>query len=475
MFRRMRLIALILALSPSFLAIAQDGKPNILIIITDDQRYDSFNPTFMPKTYQRIAQQGLLFENAFVSTALCCPSRASLFTGLLARNHGIVRNSTRIQTATFSEFPKFPEKLRESGYYTALIGKYLNSWTGQWRQNEFDYWISFKAGVLRDWFNYEIIKNDTVVKVTNEYITDKMRDYALDFLAKAREADKPFMLYFSTTAPHEPATPHPRHQGLYRGVKPHRPQSFDECFIDDKPEWLQQLTQITKQQRQGIDRRRIDHLQTLAAVDEAVDDIMTHLADAGMLDDTLIVFLSDNGIFLGEHRLRGKDLFYEEASRVPFAIRYPRLLDPNSPRVDSKSLISNTDIAPTIYELTGIAPPANLDGSSLAPLMRDPSAPWRNHLLLEGWPDTFKGDGSDTRCNPPYTAIRTERFLYAESHANPGTKAGCTFAVAQKPELYDLRKDPLEQENVVDSPRYERVRKRMKQLLDRYGYIEFPH
>jgi N-acetylglucosamine-6-sulfatase len=475
MYRSKCLAFFILAVCHSLSAIAQDRKPNILIIITDDQRYDSFNATFMPKTYQRIAQQGVVFENAFVNTALCCPSRASIFTGLLARNHGIVRNNTKIQKSTFNEFPKFPEKLREAGYYTGLIGKYLNNWTGVWRKEEFDYWISFRKGVLPDWFNFEVIKNDTAVKVTNEYVTDKMRDYAIDFLGKARDADQPFMLYLSTTAPHGPAIPHPRHEGLYTGVKPHRPQSFDECFIEDKPQWLQQLTQISKKQRQGIDKKRIEHLQTLAAVDEAVDDIMNYLADSGVLNDTLIFFLSDNGIFWGEHRLRGKDLFYEEASRVPFAIRYPRLLDPNSSRVDSKSLISNTDIAPTIYELTGIKPPPNLDGSSLAPLIRDPNARWRNHLLLEGWPDTFRGDGSNTRCNPPYTAIRTKRYLYAESHANPGTKAGCTFAVAQKPELYDLLRDPLEQENVVNSPRYEKVRKRMKKLLDRYGYVEFPH
>lgn len=475
MHKSLRFLFLFFALSHSFVVFAQEQKPNVLIIITDDQRSDSFNETFMPRTYRRIAQEGVLFENAFVSTALCCPSRASIFTGLLARNHGIVRNGTRIQTSTFNEFPKFPQKMREAGYHTGLIGKYLNNWSGAWRKQEFDYWISFHSGVLRDWFNFEIIKNDSVVKVTNEYVTDKMRDYAIEFLNKAQDANKPFLLYLSTTAPHGPATPHPRHEGLYASVKPHRPKSFDECFIEDKPDWMQQIAQITKEQRQGIDRRRIRELQTLAAVDEAVDNIMTHLADAGMLDETFILFLSDNGVFWGEHRLRGKDLFYEEASRVPFAVRYPGLVDPDSPQVDRNSLVSNIDIAPTIYELAGIQPPPNLDGSSLFPLMRDPNSKWRSHLILEGWPDTFKGDGSDTRCNPPYTAIRTKRYLYAESHANTGTKAKCTFAVAQKPELYDLLKDPLEQENVVDNPKYDKVRKRLKKVLDRYGYVAFPH
>ncbi|MCI0602303.1 sulfatase-like hydrolase/transferase [bacterium] len=470
-----RFIVVFLALSHSFLAFAQERKPNVLIIITDDQRFDSFNETFMPRTYERVARQGIVFDKAFVTTSLCCPSRASIFTGLLARSHGIVRNGTRFRKSNFQDFPKFPEKLRAAGYYTGLIGKYLNDWKGDWRKEEFDYWISFRKGVLLDWFNYNIIKNDKVMEITNQYITDKLRNYAIKFLDKARKEEKPFLLYFSTTAPHAPATPHPRHAGLYPGLAQHRPLSFNEPSISDKPDWLQQILPLSTEEINGIDFLRLQELQSLAAVDEAVDDIMTYLADAGMLDDTLIIFLSDNGLFWGEHRLTGKDLFYEEASHVPFAIRYPPLVDPASPRVDSNNLVSNIDIAPTIYEVTGVEPPAGLNGISLVPLIQDPTTRWRKYLLLEGWPDTFKGDGAPSRCNPPYTAIRTKRYLYAESYANTGTRAGCIFSVDQKPELYDLLADPLQQENVLDDPRYANVRRKMKRLLDRHGYVEFPH
>jgi N-acetylglucosamine-6-sulfatase len=474
MHKSIRFIFLLIALSNPLLSAAKARQPNVLIILTDDQRFDSFNETFMPKTYQRIARQGVVFDKAYVTTSLCCPSRASIFSGLLARHHGVVRNDTRLKRSNYNTIQTFPEKLREAGYYTGLIGKYLNSWKGDWRPKEFDYWISFRKGVLHDWFNYDIIKNDKVIQVTNEYITDKLRNYAIKFLDKARKEEKPFLLYFSTTAPHAPATPHPRHQGMYPGLDPHRPPSFNEESISDKPDWLQQIALLSPDEINGIDSLRLQELQSLAAVDEAVDDILTNLADAGMLNDTLIIFLSDNGFFWGEHRLTGKDLFYEEASHIPFAIRYPRLVRPASARVDSKNLISNIDIAPTIYEVTGIEPPAELDGTSLVPLIRDPNARWRKYLLLEGWPDSFKGDGSPNRCNPPYTAIRTKRYLYAESHANADTGASCTFAVGDKAELYDLLEDPLQQENVLDDPRYANVRIKMKRLLDRESYVPFP-
>jgi N-acetylglucosamine-6-sulfatase len=474
MLRSIRFIFLLVALSYPFVAEAEKRKPNVLIILTDDQRFDSFNETFMPKTYERIARQGVVFDKAYVTTSLCCPSRASIFSGLLARHHGVARNDTRLKRSNYNTFPTFPEKLRAAGYYTGLVGKYLNSWKGDWRTKEFDYWISFRKGVLLDWFNYDIIKNDKVIQVTNEYITDKLRNYAIKFLNKARTEEKPFLLYFSAPAPHAPATPHPRHEGLYAGLASHRPPSFNEESISDKPDWLQQLALLSPDEINGIDYLRLQELQSLAAVDEAVDDILTYLADAGMLNDTLIIFLSDNGLFWGEHRLTGKDLFYEEASHVPFAIRYPRLVKPASARVDSNNLVSNIDIAPTIYDITGVEPPADLDGTSLVPVIRDPNARWRKYLLMEGWPDSFKGDDSPNRCNPPYTAIRTKRYLYAESHANADTGASCTFAVDDKAELYDLLEDPLQQENVLDDPRYANVRTRMKRLLDREGYVPFP-
>ncbi|HEY4490449.1 MAG TPA: sulfatase/phosphatase domain-containing protein, partial [Acidobacteriota bacterium] len=243
----------------------------------------------------------------------------------------------------------------------------------------------------------------------------------------------------------------------------------------DKPSWFQkQVPMMTAEKIAEIDNLRLLKLRSLLAVDEAIDAMLTLLDQAGVLKNTVIIYTSDNSEFWGEHRLQGKGLFYEEAVRVPLVIRYPKFLSTSIPRVESRRLVANIDIAPTIYELAGVTLPSPIDGRSLVPLFSDDPVNWRKELFLEGWPDTFKGDGSPTLCSPPYTAIRTERYTYAETHPNKGTDAACSFARTQRAELYDLKNDPFQIDNLEANVKYQEIRAKLKNRLDAYGYVEFP-
>jgi arylsulfatase A-like enzyme len=223
-----------------------------------------------------------------------------------------------------------------------------------------------------------------------------------------------------------------------------------------------------------VDGFRLAQLRSLLAVDEAIDALLTLLDQTGVLQNTVVIFISDNSVFWGEHRLQGKGLFYEESVHVPLAIRYPKLLSTNSPRIESRRLVANIDIAPTIYELAGLKLPSPMDGRSLVPFLTDSVTSWRKDLLLEAWPDTLKGDGAPGLCSPPYTAIHTGRYVYAETHANEGTNAPCIFKRPQTPELYDLKYDPYQLNNLESNGKYSDIREKLKKRLDEYGYVPFP-
>lgn len=400
-------------------AFAQRHRPNFLIIVTDDQRADTFTEEFMPKTLAMLVNQGVSFERGYVTTPLCCPSRSSILTGMYARNHGVLRNPDPLLQTTFVE------RLHEAGYHTGLVGKYLNSWDGSARP-EFDSWVAHAGGGSR-YFDPRLNVNGEW-SVHPGYITYILRDYALDFLRGA-PSDRPFAFLWTPNAPHAAADPAPGDEELYPDLPLHRPPSFNEADVSDKPAWVQARRSLTAAQIAAIDTFRRKQLQTLKPVDDAIGQMLTLLEEQGRLDDTLVVFLADNGYFWGEHRInQGKNRVYEESQKVPFALRYPRLV--RGPRVESR-LVANIDIAPTIYQLAGLPIPAEVDGFSLVPLMRG-TRHWREDLLLESWPAQ------------PYAAIHTERYVYVETEAD-------------SPELYDLELDPYQLENVVDDPDYAKV------------------
>jgi arylsulfatase A-like enzyme len=394
-------------------AVPAAPRPSFLILMTDDQSHDSLTAQFMPRTLAGLADEGVRFTEGFDTTALCCPSRSSFLTGQYARHHGVHVNQDRLEATTIAD------RLHAAGYRTGLVGKYLNSWKGDARP-EFDDWTAWIAG-------YEDAKMN--VRGTFEsvpgYQTYVLRDFALRFLRET-PADQPFFLMFTPHAPHLPATPAPQDADAYTELPAWRPQNFNPAEMPGFPEWLQRLPVLTRAKiRSEVDEVRRRQLACLKSVDVAVGDILDLLRQQGRLDDTFVAFWSDNGFFWGEHRLEEtKNHVYEEAHHVPFAIRYPPLAA--TPRVDS-SLVANVDLAPTICELAGIPIPAEMDGRSLVPLLRGP-APWRDALLLEGWPAVV-----------PYQALRTDHLVYVESDGDT-------------PEFYDLAADPYQTRNLVDAP-----------------------
>lgn len=390
--------------------------PNIVIIISDDQRHDSMD--FMPRTRARIFDQGIKFTRGYITTSSCCPSRASILTGMYAHNHGVHLNDDPLEKRTFIE------ALKEIGYQTALVGKYLNSWDGSARP-EFDYWVSFEWGSV-SYFDPHLNVHGAWENRAG-YITQILQDHAVDFLDGALNQENPFILVFSPNAPHEPALPAPGDENLYPDLPPHRPPNFNEEQISDKPGWIQDLLAMAEDDIEDIDKNRTQQLQSLNALDLAVDSILDKLGEYGELDQTFIVYISDNGYFWGEHRLeRGKGYAYEESILVPFAIYYPPLIP--EARIENR-LAANIDIAPTIYDLVGLAPPAEIDGSSLLDLIQA-KVDWRERLIIENWIEPGH-----------YSAVRSDQFLYVQWDQ---------FL----PELYDTSRDPYQLENLAGLPEF---------------------
>ena len=473
-------------------------RPNFLIIITDDQRYDTLTPEIMPRTWQRIVHEGTLFQNAFVTTPLCCPSRASIFTGMIARDHGVLRNKTNSDRVAFARMNHFPEDLKKNGYKTALVGKFLNSWSGRWeerRREEFDYWASIDllpGHVSNSYFNFDLHLKKKLIpyRCTDaqfagcKYVTDEMVRYTLPFLNQVAESGQPFLLYFAPTAPHDPATPALRHAALFPDLPPYRPPSYAEKDLSDKPKWLREAGWIKKDSEgqpfmdsetsESIDNLRLAQLRSLAALDEAIGTILDFLQSHGLLDQTFVLFTSDNGIHLGEHFLEGKNAPYEESIRVPFAVRFPPLRPIDSARVNSENLIANIDMAPTIYELAELDSPAQLAGQSLVPLIAGRKNDWRKTLFFEGWPDRPGDIGNPEQCRPPFRAIRSKHYIYIRYESNTGTGAPCVFSNADGPELYDLVNDPYQMENVAKRAEYKSVVNRLEKKLRVYPKVDAP-
>ena len=418
-----------ITLSGCGLNIGQDDlRPNFLIIISDDQRYDTMQ--FMPKTQKLIFDQGVTFPHAYITTPLCCPSRSSILTGMYAHNHGVLDNSVELNMETFIN------ALHESGYYTGLVGKYLNSWDGEARP-EFDYWISFARGESR-YYNPRLNVNGIWERHTDQYITDALGNYAQEFLTKAGKKNQPYVLIFAANAPHEPATPAEEDKDKLQDLPAYRPPSFNEEDMSDKPAWMAQRPLLNETEIAALEIFRRNQNLTLLSLDRAIEKVMGTLTETKALDKTMIFYLSDNGKHYGEHRLDSKNTYFEEAVRVPFAIRYPTLIP--SPYSDNR-VVSNIDIAPTLYELAGLPIPEAVNGLSLVGLF-NPEITWREGVLLEGWPP-----------RGVYSAIHTERYLYAET-------------VDDIAELYDLELDPYELNNLAQDPAYQEIKDRLKTLLD---------
>jgi N-acetylglucosamine-6-sulfatase len=422
-------------------------QPNIVFILVDDIRYDAFScmghPVAKTPNIDRIANEGALFKNFFVTIPLCSPSRGCFLTGQYAHRHGVVDNKDHNELS--HKLVTFPKLLRDVGYETAYIGK-LHMGNDDSPRPGFDRWVSFKGqGIYKDC----PLNIDGEHKKVPGYITDILNSNAVEFIN--RPHSKPFALYLAHKAVHGPFTPPERYKKLYAGVTiPFAPSINDDDH--DKPVLLMADPKHPNQKTpkgpnwEGPQEGARNQLRCLAAIDDGVRDILQALEQNHQLDNTIVVFTSDNGFFWGEHGLGDKRWAYEESIRDPLFIRYPKLIKAGT-KYDQ--MVLNIDIAPTFLELGGAKVPADIQGESMLPLFKSKSAPWRKSALFE-----YFVDGGFLRF-PAWKAARNEDWIYIRYEGVKGMD-----------ELFDLKKDRFQMHNLINDSKSANQLKKMQGELD---------
>jgi arylsulfatase A-like enzyme len=447
-------------------------RPNILLILVDDLRFDEFgaggHPYMKTPHIDRIAREGALFERAFHTTPICSPNRASILTGQYASRHGIIDNVAR--DAASHRLPNYHLELQRLGYETAHLGKWHMGNDGRPRAG-YDYWVAYDGhGRL-----YDPTLNEHGIYVKRMgYITDIMNRMAVDFVTRPHA--RPWSLWFAHKAVHPDAEQAPdgtarmegyrvahRHEHLYRdGVFPKTPNMQPpEEFLKHKPAWAEAVAlRGTAQSRAILDplmsgtQEEIRlRARMMAAVDEGVGMLWEALTRTGQLDDTVVLFLGDNGYFFGEHGLGPDRRFpYEEGIRSPLAVRYPARIRAGS---RYRELVILQDLAPTLIELAGGRPGPHIQGRTLLPLFRGRKGRWRRSILIEYWAE----QAYPWLVSMTYKAVRTDRYKYIR-WVNRGTNG-------ELDELYDLAKDPYEIDNVIRKPAHRATRDRLRRELGR--------
>jgi arylsulfatase A-like enzyme len=454
-----RLLAVLPFVAAPTEAVQAPGDPaprNVILILSDDHRYDFLGFLNGPPEWletpnlDRMAREGAHIRNAFVTTALCSPSRASILTGQYAHRHGVVDNTSPVRPGTIF----FPQRLQRAGFHTAYIGKWHmgESESSDAPRPGFDHWISFPGqGVYQD----PILNVNGRRGRVKGYTTDVLTDSAVAWLQR-RPAGKPFFLYLSHKATHAEFIPPERYRGRYAKAKIPYPATManTESNYRDKPRWV-------KEQRSGW--HGVDHAyhgqldfddfyrryaETLLALDEGVGRVLDQLDRSGLEKSTLVFYLSDNGFSLGEHGLIDKRHAYEESIRIPMLAWAPGYITGGS---QVTAMVRNIDLAPTILELAGIARPSGMDGHSVLAALRGQASDQAEELLYEYyWEFAFPH-------TPTVFALRDARYKYIYYHG-----------IWDLNELYDLETDPLEQHNLIEVPAFQqRVRTMRARLFDR--------
>ena len=443
-------------------------RPNILVILTDDHRYDALgflgHPFLKTPHMDRLAAEGVHFQNAYVTTSLCSPSRASILTGLYAHNHRVVDNYNPVgKSLTF-----FPELLQSAGYQTAFIGKW-HMGDSEEKQRGFDYWLSFKGqGVYVPDPAMLKAKGRFVPQATNSgfningkrvaqkgYITDELTDYAVEWLG-AKDDTKPFLLYVSHKGVHADFLPPDRHAFKYDEVlilTPPTPLSQPTLFTDP-PMWVRNQSNsrhgVEFAYYTGVDMKKYyrRYCEALLAVDDSVGRLLGNLEKSGELEDTVILYLGDNGFIFGEHGLIDKRCAYDESIRIPMLMRYPKSLKPGT---KVEKIVANIDVAPTLLEVAGLKSKERMDGESFWQLAKGKgSSDWRKYLLYEyywerNYPQT-----------PTNHAVIGEDYKYIRYHG-----------VWDQDELYHTKSDPKERKNLFnDSSQKSRITEMNRALFD---------
>jgi len=425
------LFASLLSFGVVSLAAAQSGpRPNLILIITDDQQWATISA--MPAVQTNFAQQGIKFTNVFATTALCSPSRASILSGQYAYHHGVHDNDAPDGGfQAFDDASTVATWLRTAGYCTGLYGKYLNGYNGTYVPPG---WTEWHGSQKTSYYDYDLNENGVIVHygtAPRDYFTDVVADKAVDFIRSSNGT--PFFLCFTPFAPHEPATPANRHKKLFSNLAPWRPPNYDEADVSDKPAWLRSIPLLSAATKTEMDTLRRNQHRALQAVDEAVADIIAAVNQIGATQNTIIIFMGDNGYLWGEHRLTDKAYSFEEAIRIPLLVRAPGIS--TGPRVENR-LVLNMDIASTLAEFAGVTPATPVDGASLVPIINNTATNWRTDFWFEHW---AKNKGQTVI--PEHIGVRNANWKYIE------------YSNSEK-ELYDVANDPYELVSRANDPAY---------------------
>ncbi len=439
-------------------------RPNVVFVLTDDQRWDQMScaghPFLRTPNMDRLASEGARFANMFVTTSLCSPSRASFLSGLYAHTHGVVNNFTDYPT----DLASFPRRLQEAGYETAYVGKWHMGEASDAKRPGFDYWVSHKGqGKYQD-TEFNVNGEQRVVP---GYYTNVVTDMAIDWL-KGRSDEQPFLMILGHKAPHTPFTPEEKYTTVFDEVPIGYPESA--FALDTKPAWVRERIDtwhgiygpiygyrkdFPDTSPEGVvhfDRFVRSYTATMLSIDDSLGRLYDALSEKGILDDTVIVFAGDNGFFLGEHGMSDKRTMHEESIRVPMLVRYPPLAKPGTV-VEQQVL--NIDLAPSILEICGAAPLENIHGRSWKGILSGESTQWRKSWYYEyNYEKQF-----------PYTpnvrGVRTDRWKYVHyPHGDGGPDRHMA-------ELYDLKADPGERSNLIAQPQYADQVKELSAELER--------
>ena len=420
---------------------------NVVFILSDDHRYDymGFHPNspdfLQTPAMDRMAAGGAHIANAFVTTSLCSPSRASILTGQYSFRHEAIDNSNPLKPGTTF----FPERLQEAGYQTGFFGKWHIGEATDDPKPGFDRWVSFRGQGV--YYN-PMLNFDGDRRQIEGYTTDLLTDYALDFIEE-RDDDKPFFVYLSHKAVHAEFYPSERHDGMYADsylAKPASMKNIEQNYAG-KPNWVREqryswhgvdyMYHNRDDHPQDLDEIITEYSETLMGVDDSINRVLDYLEENGLAENTLVIYMGDNGFMLGEHGLIDKRQAYEESMRVPMIAWAPGFIEAGS-TIDENIL--NIDLAPTFLDLAGGSMPADhvVDGRSFLSVLENGSADqWRTSFVYQYfWENAFPH-------TPTTYAIRGDRYKYIYYHG-----------VWDKNELYDLQEDPREMANLIDVPSY---------------------
>lgn len=441
-------------------------KPNFLFILVDDQPYDALEssgryPFLKTPNMERLATEGAKFNNFFVTQSICSPSRASFLTGTYPHIHGVNQNNKYVDP-DWKTYQPYNELLQNQGYQTAHIGKiHMAHYDGKKHiRPGFDYWYSFIG--QGEYFDPKVNDNGKEYQEKG-YITDILTEKTLTWLKEKRDPNKPFSLNLWHKAVHEDHSPAPRHDNMYANDElPVPPYNTHLENFKDKPEW-QRIKAWDSQWKSYIHTDTITPrpwpikgdkfkklLECLGAVDESLGQVLKTLEDMGELDNTVIIYSSDNGYFMGEHGYWDKRIAYDNSMRIPMLIRYPKKIKAGT--VINKMGL-NIDLAPTILELAGVETPNYMQGTSMLRLFNNDSenTDWRKSFMFE-----YFVDDDYPYAGPDMLAIRSDKYKLVDA-----------FLQDDIDELYDLEKDPGEMVNLINDPEYEQVEKELRAELEK--------